>query len=108
MVGNINKYHSICANYSSKEMADTTTLGGLDINVQAKRTIHNTSGGHTGSIYSVDISPDGKYVVTASSDQSAILRDIKTGRILWVFNGHSKAVRVIKFSPDGRQFNNRK
>jgi len=102
MKSKINKYHSICENYSSKEMTDITTLGGLDINVPVKQTIHNTSGGHTGSIYSADISPDGKYVVTASSDQSAILRDIKTGRILWVFNGHSKAVRAIKFSPDGR------
>ena len=98
----INKYHSICADYTTKEMTDTTTLGGLDINVPVKQTIHNTFGGHTESIYSVDISPDGKYLATGSSDQSAILRDMKTRRILWVFNGHSKAVRAIKFSPDGR------
>jgi len=58
--------------------------------------------GHSSSITSVAFSPDGKYVLSGSKDQVAILWDVATGRQVRSFEGHSRAVSSVYFSPDRR------
>ena len=58
--------------------------------------------GHTGSIFDVDISPDGKYLTTGSADKTARLWDISTGQTIRVFTGHTADVGGVAFSPDGK------
>jgi WD40 repeat protein len=59
--------------------------------------------GHTDSVSSVCFSPDGRQVLTGSSDNTARLWDAATGRQLRRFEGHTDWVRSVCFSPDGRQ-----
>jgi WD40 repeat protein len=59
--------------------------------------------GHTGSVWNVAISPDGKTIASASADATIGLWDLATGRTVHpALTGHSKGVRTVAFSPDGR------
>ena len=51
-------------------------------------------------IYSVAISADGKYALSASADSSIILWDIQSGAQVRRFTGHTDDVRSISFGPD--------
>jgi TRAP-type C4-dicarboxylate transport system substrate-binding protein len=57
--------------------------------------------GHTGFIFDVDVSPDGNYLATASTDQTARLWDLATGETIRIFSGHTGEVGGVAFSPDG-------
>ena len=57
--------------------------------------------GHTARVYSVDIAPDGRQLVTASLDKTArVWRP--DGRALAVLAGHQDRIYRADFSPDGR------
>ncbi|MBN1363431.1 MAG: WD40 repeat domain-containing protein [Syntrophaceae bacterium] len=51
---------------------------------------------------SVAFSPDGKYALSGSSDRAVKLWDIKSGKKIRVFSGHTDNVRSVAFCPDGR------
>ena len=48
-------------------------------------------------------SPDGKRVVTASSDQTARLWDAESGKEIAVLKAHTGLVLAASFSPDGKR-----
>ncbi|SSD59194.1 probable Eukaryotic translation initiation factor 3 subunit I [Saccharomycodes ludwigii] len=56
--------------------------------------------GHNGSIFSVDIDKDSKYCITASSDETVKLWNLKTGEIFDEIKFQCPVYRV-EFSPDG-------
>jgi len=56
--------------------------------------------GHILSLTSVAFSPNGKYVLTGSIDNTAKLWDL-TGREMQTFKGHTDQVLSVAFSPDG-------
>jgi WD40 repeat protein len=58
--------------------------------------------GHEGEVRSAAFSPDGKWVVTASLDNTARVWEAATGRELAVLRGHEGRVTSAAFSPDGR------
>ena len=58
--------------------------------------------GHFGDINSVTFSPDGKFVLTGSSDTTTKLWDISTGQEIRTFSGHSRGVNSVAFSQDGK------
>lgn len=58
--------------------------------------------GHTDQISRVCFSPDGRYVVTASSDGTARIWEAETGMQLTVLKGHTSFVVCAAFSPDGK------
>ncbi len=60
--------------------------------------------GHTDIVYAVGYSPDGKYVATASFDNSVKLWDATTGKEIKTYGGtlgHTKQAIAVGFSPDG-------
>ncbi len=69
--------------------------------VQALRAQFNLIG-HTGDVWSVDYSSDGRRLATAGSDTTARVWDAQTGKELLSLHGHSGWVNDIAFSPDGR------
>lgn len=52
--------------------------------------------GHSGELTAAAISPDEKYVLTGSSDQTAILWSIK-GKEIFTFKGHTAGIRGVAF-----------
>jgi WD40 repeat protein len=69
------------------------------------RTVKGTAilKGHTDSVYSCALSPDGKRVVTASYDHTARLWDAETGALLTTLEGHTGGIFCGAFSPDGKR-----
>src|SRR5262245_45964864 len=57
--------------------------------------------GHTGWVMSVAMSGDGKYVVTGSSDQTAILWEVAGGKKVKAFQ-HPNPVTTVAISQDGK------
>ena len=57
--------------------------------------------GHAKYITAYDFSPDSKYVVTGSQDNSIILWNIETGREIRMFNRHTDPVFSVVYNNDG-------
>ncbi len=58
--------------------------------------------GHQESVLAVAVSPDGRTLATASSDQTIILWDLPEGQVRQRLEGHFDQVNTLAFSPDGR------
>ncbi|KAE9390734.1 WD40 repeat-like protein, partial [Gymnopus androsaceus JB14] len=60
--------------------------------------------GHTASVHSVTCSPDGKRIVSGSSDQTVHIWNAETGIIIGEpLHGHIDWVVSVAFSPDGKK-----
>ncbi|MGK7887449.1 MAG: caspase family protein [Crocosphaera sp.] len=66
--------------------------------------VQSTFRGHQFSVLSVAFSPDGKTIVSGSSDGTIKVWDAKKFSIepLHTFNGHQESVNSVAFSPDGK------
>ncbi|HOW64008.1 MAG TPA: serine/threonine-protein kinase [Candidatus Paceibacterota bacterium] len=58
--------------------------------------------GHTGTVWTVAVSPDGNLIATGSSDCSLRLWDSASGRLVATLSGHRGYVHAVTFSPNGR------
>jgi WD40 repeat protein len=60
-------------------------------------------GGHSGHVESMQFSPDGRFVVTASQDRTACIWNAETGGIVVVLKGHEDRVVSASFNPAGTE-----
>ena len=58
--------------------------------------------GHLDTVNSVCFSPDGKTIVSGSSDKTVRLWDADTGKHLKTLTAHTRAINSVCFSPDGK------
>lgn len=62
----------------------------------------HTQLGHTGEVFDVAFSPDGKFAISGGFDKTLKLWEVATGRELRSFTGHTGQVNFVAFSPDGK------
>jgi hypothetical protein len=67
----------------------------------AQRLLY-TFQGHSNLVHSVAFSPDGRFALSGSADQTFTLWDMKTRKQVRHFQSDLYAVRSIRFSPNGR------
>jgi WD40 repeat protein len=61
--------------------------------------------GHTGSVMSIALSPDGDFVVSGGyHDHDIHVWDVETGQQAYMLEAHAGAVKSLAFSPDGTMF----
>ena len=61
-----------------------------------------TLNGHLHLVCSIQYSPDGRYIVSASDDKTLRLWDAHTGDVVVVLSGHGDMVESAAFTLDGR------
>ena len=57
--------------------------------------------GHTGAVTSIDFSPDGNFIASASNDSSVKIWEVQSGQICHTLHGHNGSVNAVSFSPGG-------
>jgi small GTP-binding protein len=57
---------------------------------------------HTGFIFGVALTPDGKTIVSSSEDKTIKLWDLKTGKCRATLKGHNEKVYCVALTPDGK------
>jgi WD40 repeat protein len=58
--------------------------------------------GHTASVNSITISPDGQTLASGSQDRTVSLWNLKTGKRIFTFFGQAGEVSTVAISPDGK------
>jgi len=58
--------------------------------------------GHTEAVSSLDVSDDGRHILSGSWDGTMRLWDAASGESIRVFRGHTEGIGGVAFSPDGQ------
>jgi centriolar protein POC1 len=56
---------------------------------------------HQDAVNSISIHPSGDYMVSASSDMTTKIWDLREGHLCYTLHGHERAVCAAAFSPAG-------
>ena len=98
-INNMNYDNMNIDNINSNEWDDVDPEGNLAYEQIIKHHKFLNLVGHTDAIFSVSISPDKKFIISGSFDESIRLWSIYFNNSLCVFKGHFSPVLSVKFSP---------
>jgi WD40 repeat protein len=71
-----------------------------------KRLCHpelQTLSGHVGTVYSLAVSPDGRWIASGGADRTVRVWEAATGKLFRTLRGHGQAVFGVGFSPDSQR-----
>jgi WD40 repeat protein len=63
----------------------------------------STLRGHTGEVYAIAFSPDGRWIASGGGDSTVKVWDSGTEKVVRSFRGHIGIVGSVSFSPDGHR-----
>jgi WD40 repeat protein len=66
------------------------------------RVVHACAG-HTGAVYYLTFSPDGKYLASGAYDNTLRVWDTSSGKVAFTLTGHSTGGVEMAFSPHGKR-----
>ncbi len=81
----------------------TETLATNPLAVEAFEPELTVQMGHSGGVYAVAFSPDGRLIVSGSQDNTLKLWDTASGGLQRTIQGHLSIVSAVSFTPDGRK-----
>ena len=85
----------------SEPLKEFTATSPKDTEVSSREKAYQTLQGHTGWVWSIAFSPDGKLLASGSEDMTIRLWEIHTGQVRHILQGHAQWYAVA-FSPDGQ------
>ena len=85
-----------------KPTAISTPSPNINNNTPTDFTLAQTLTGHSGSVYSVAISPDRRTLASGSGDKTIKIWNLATGELIRTLSGHSDWVSSVAINPDGR------
>jgi len=96
---------AIMGNMERPLFADLANVG-IDVLARSSEQGQEVSRllGHGNSVISVTFSPDGRYILSGSSDNTLRIWDAVSGQTIGPpFHGHTSSVLSVAFSPDGKR-----
>ena len=67
-----------------------------------QREMSTVQSKHAGRVHRIAVTPDGRFVITASEDRTAIVWDASTLRARFTLAGHTDVVTDVDVTPDGK------
>ncbi len=92
----------ICQNPAVEPLSWEGFLPKPDGGIAPSWVLKYTLTGHSDTVQSLAISPDGTTLATGSLDHTIKLWNLATGELLSTLTGHSSVVLSLAFSPDGK------
>ena len=82
--------------------AEPSLRSGVETELRLPRAFVRSLEGHTGPVFGVAMSRDGRLAVSASYDKTLKVWDVESGRELRTLEGHTSFVYGVALSGDGR------
>jgi WD40 repeat protein len=63
----------------------------------------NILNGHTSHVTALDITPNGEIAISGSNDNTCVVWDMHTGRMIHTLRGHTSSITAVAITPDGKR-----